>query len=88
MLALSPLGGSVVTLRLFYKTEIGNLGCGLVDMYNRKFSLTVFFSSSNYSMIFSSSFRNDRDKWQLVKYSQEPVREASYIFSLAFCTWP
>ncbi len=70
---LSDLGGSVVTLKDFWRIVIGNYGWGSVDNHNLKFSWTLALSISNYSMIFSNSLRNDSDKWQFAKYNQWPI---------------
>ena len=67
ILAFNPFEGSVVTLKEFWRIEIGNRGWGLVDMNKRKFSLTKFFSNSNYSSIFSSSFKKLKERWQFVR---------------------
>ena len=67
ILAFNPFDGSVVTLKEFWSIEIGNLGWGLVDINNLKFSFTKFFSYSSCSKIFSNSFKKLKERWQLVK---------------------
>jgi len=42
MLALTPLGGSVVIFTHLCRIEMGNLGCGLVDSHNLNLSSTSF----------------------------------------------
>ena len=46
-------------------------------MKSLKFSCTLFLSISNYSNIFSNSFKKFKDKWQFVRYSQDPFLDAS-----------
>lgn len=67
---------------------MGKFGWGADDKNSLKFSCISDFYYSCPSIIFSKSFKNKRDKWQLARYNQKPFLEPSPTFSLAFCAYP
>lgn len=73
MLALSPFGGSMVSLSEFWSTVTGNFGVGIVVSHRRKSSLTSPSGASRSSSSLRSSLpSHDSARWQFCRQSQPP----------------
>mmetsp|Transcript_17838 Transcript_17838/g.51894 ORF Transcript_17838/g.51894 Transcript_17838/m.51894 type:complete len:287 (-) Transcript_17838:5645-6505(-) len=86
MLALRPLGGSVVIFRPFCRMPMGNFGCGAELSQRRNCGLGLRAGRS--SMIFSSSLSQLIMRWQLASSTQWPPSTPSSMSRTACGDWP
>mmetsp|Transcript_29514 Transcript_29514/g.76185 ORF Transcript_29514/g.76185 Transcript_29514/m.76185 type:complete len:388 (-) Transcript_29514:680-1843(-) len=86
MLALSPLGGSVVILMARCRMPIGNLGLGDDESHRRNCWCGARVGSD--SMILSSSPSHDSIRWQLASSTQLPSAMPASIILMASGAWP
>mmetsp|Transcript_13819 Transcript_13819/g.40570 ORF Transcript_13819/g.40570 Transcript_13819/m.40570 type:complete len:338 (+) Transcript_13819:1474-2487(+) len=86
ILALSPLGGSVVILMPRWRMPIGKAGCGDEESHRRKEACGCLAGSP--STILSSSPSQDIIRWQLARSTQCPSRTPSSMRRRACGDWP
>lgn len=88
MLARMPLGGSLVTLTLFWRTLTGKCLAGMELRKSRKSSwISSGFSDISFTM-FSMANIQDAARWQFCRNTQSPVLTAARISFSATGPWP
>lgn len=88
MLARMPLGGSLVTLTLFWRTLTGKCLAGMELRKRRKSSwISSGFSDMSLTM-FSMANIQDAARWQFCRNTQSPVLTAARISFSATGPWP
>ena len=90
MLSLIPSGGSVTTFNALCRIPRGNLSVGAVVSHSLKFGSGFYFLSSSDSIMTSSSFNQEVNKWQFSSNTQWPLVVPALIRLLALSPipWP